>query len=82
MLLTMVLWVLIPVKRPYVQLSSPGQTEGLKVGCRMGGWVVGGMGGWRDGWIGSIPNPGKFGAVAEDVRALVSPLRGSFCTRV
>jgi hypothetical protein len=35
------------VKRPYVQLL-PGQTEGLKVGCRgMGGWV-----GWRNGWIG------------------------------
>ena len=25
--------------------TLPGQTEGLKVGC-------GGMGGWRDGWIG------------------------------
>jgi hypothetical protein len=36
---------LIPVKRPYVQLSSPGHTEGLKVGC-------GGMGGRRDGWMG------------------------------
>ena len=70
-------WVVIPVKRPYVQLSSPGQTEGW-----VGGWVGGGMGGWRDGWIGSIPNSGKFGAVAEGVRASVSPLRGSFCTRV
>ena len=30
----------------------------------------------------SIPNPGKFGAVAEGVRASVSPLGGSFCTRV
>jgi hypothetical protein len=30
----------------------------------------------------SIHNPGKFGAVAEGVRASVSPLGGSFCTRV
>ena len=30
----------------------------------------------------SIPNPGKSGAVAEGVRASVSPLGGSFCTRV
>jgi hypothetical protein len=30
----------------------------------------------------SIPNPGKFGAVGEGVRASVSPLGGSFCTRV
>ena len=37
---------LIPVKRPYVQLSSPGQTEGW-----VGGWVGGGMGGCRDGWM-------------------------------
>ena len=32
MLLTMLFFVrvfLIPVKRPYVQLSSPGQTEGV-----------------------------------------------------
>jgi hypothetical protein len=40
---------LIPVKRPYVQLSSPGQTEGLKSGCGMGGWV-----GLRDGWMGGF----------------------------
>jgi len=32
---------LIPVKRPYVQLSSPGQTEG---------W----MGGRRNGWMGGF----------------------------
>ena len=42
---------LIPVKRAYVQLSSPGQTEELK-----GGWV-GWVGGWRNecalriGWV-------------------------------
>jgi hypothetical protein len=42
---------LIPVKRPYVQLSSPGQTEGLKGGFKE--WVDGWMGGfkeWVDGW--------------------------------
>ena len=29
------------IKRPYVQLSSPGQTEGLKGGFKewVGGWV-------------------------------------------
>jgi hypothetical protein len=37
------------VKRSNVQQSSPGQTEGLKVGCGMGGWVVGGMDGWAGG---------------------------------
>jgi hypothetical protein len=26
-------------KRSYLNLSSPGQTEGLKVGCGMGEWV-------------------------------------------
>jgi hypothetical protein len=31
---------LIPVKRPYVQLSSPGQTEGLK--GRFKEWMDGG----------------------------------------
>jgi hypothetical protein len=44
MLLTMVFFVrvfLIPVKRPYVQLSSPGQTEGLKGGFKE----------WVDGWV-------------------------------
>jgi hypothetical protein len=56
---------LIPVKRSNVQQSSPGQTEGLKVGCGMGGfkeWVDGwvqGMGGWvglRNGWKTSSAN--------------------------
>jgi organic anion transporter 5A len=57
MLLTMVFFVRVlfkPVKRPYVQLSSPGQTEGLKGGCGMGGLVGvwdGWMGGWVDGWV-------------------------------
>jgi hypothetical protein len=37
------------VKRPYVQLSSPGRQKGCRVGCRgMGGWNDG----WRNGWIG------------------------------
>jgi hypothetical protein len=55
---------LIPVKRSYIQLSSPGQTERLKGGfkeraggrrCvrygRMGGRCVryGWIGGWKDG---------------------------------
>jgi hypothetical protein len=44
---------LIPVKRSYVKQSSPRQTEGLKVGGGMGGWVgfefARGMGG---GWVG------------------------------
>ena len=41
MLLTMLFFVrvfLIPVKRPYVQLSSPGQTERLKGGFKE--WAV------------------------------------------
>ena len=32
---------LIPVKRSYVQQSSPGQTQGLKDGLKE----------WVDGWI-------------------------------
>ena len=31
---------LIPVKRPYVQLSSPGQTEGLKGVVLRNGWMA------------------------------------------
>jgi hypothetical protein len=49
---------LVSVKRPCVEQSSPGQTEGLKVGCGgMGGWVRlrnGWMGGWVGGWVGFI----------------------------
>jgi len=30
---------LIPLERSNVQQSSPGQTEGLKVGCGMGGFA-------------------------------------------
>ncbi len=39
----------IPVKRAYVQLSSPDRQQGWRVSCLgMGGWVGGvwGMGGW------------------------------------
>jgi hypothetical protein len=55
MLLTMVFSVggfLITVKRPYVQLSSPGQTEGLKGGFKE--WVDGWAAGWVDGWVSLI----------------------------
>jgi len=49
----------IPVKRPYVQLSSPGRQKGSRVDLRKGWvvcevWVDGGMGGfkeWVDGWV-------------------------------
>ena len=45
---------LVSVKRPYIQQSSPEQTEGLKVGCGMGGfkeWVCAShRAGLRNGW--------------------------------
>jgi hypothetical protein len=36
----------------YLTRELTGQTEGLKVGCGMGGWVDGWMGGRRDGGMG------------------------------
>jgi hypothetical protein len=45
-----VLRFLVSVKRSYIQQSSPGQTEGLKVGCGMGGLRKRRMGGFKE-WV-------------------------------
>ena len=51
---------MIPVKRSYLQQSSPGQTKGLKGGFKewagglavSEGWVDGWVGGWwAEGWV-------------------------------
>ena len=74
MLLTMVFFggfFLGSVKRPYVQLSSPGQTEGLKGGFKE----------WVDGWIPIYILSACRQVVAYALKVIIACLRQGFCIR-